>query len=142
MKNLLISLSWILATLGLYAALVVLEFLWNVPAWEPNAGVYSWLLIGGVAVLLAAFWCLGRASVNLATRLVSLVACLCLVGLAIYIMPAEPLKTGLFARLTASPLWYRGGRSLAMALPAVFWVMGWVRSRARASLQTTVEAAD
>jgi len=65
MKNVLISLSWILATVGLYAALVVLEFLWNVPAWEPNAGIYSCLLIGGVPALLAAFWSLGRASGNL-----------------------------------------------------------------------------
>jgi hypothetical protein len=35
----------------------------------------------------------------------------------------------LFARESPSPLWYRGGRLIAMTSPSLFWALSWLRAR-------------
>jgi hypothetical protein len=66
-------------------------------------------------------------------RLVSIMTCAFLLGLAIYTFPAEPLTTGLFARELSSPLWYRGGRLVLMTIPLLFSAAIWRQPKNRSA---------
>ncbi len=129
MKNVFISIAWIFAAIGMYGGFLGLEFCWNVPFWDPGESGAAWLIIAGLVLLLLLFWFLSQAPVNRVVRIFSLLICLSLVALAIYILPAEATKPGLFARPTPSALWYRGGRAVFLALPAVFWAIGFLQAR-------------
>src|SRR5215471_12085200 len=102
--------GWLVVTLGLYVALVALELYWNIFNWRLRL---DWVAAGlnmAVFLPLIATWFLARATRDIITQIVSLALCLTLLGLGIYIWPREPLTQGLFARETASPIWYRTGR--------------------------------
>jgi hypothetical protein len=129
MKSTLIILAWIITTVGLFLGLLILDFYWNEPAWEPEGDSIARFLVAWLAAMVVAFWFLSRASVNRATRMFSFLICLGLFALAIHVLPAEPVKSGLFARPSASPVWFRGGLALILAAPGIFWVLGWVRLR-------------
>jgi peptidoglycan biosynthesis protein MviN/MurJ (putative lipid II flippase) len=126
-RAILLSLGWLLSAVVLYAALVALELYWNLYDWQPKLDWNAAVLIFGMLAALAALGLLARAGKARFSRGVSLAICLALLALAVYVVRAEPLTQGLFARGAHSPLWYRVGRFVVLALPGVFWGLGWVR---------------
>ncbi len=123
MRSFLLVLGWVAVVGWIYLVLLGLELDWNLVDWSPRA---DWrtgvLLLGGTAGLFAT-WFLSGAAHNRVVRALCFLAPLALLGLGIYVLPPEPLTHGLFARSSASPLWYRGGRLLITALPALFWTV-------------------
>ena len=128
-RAILLTLCWLLAAAGLYVALVMLELYWNLYDWQPELDLRALGLFCGMVAVLAAIRILARADGNRFSRGVSLVICLALLALGIYVFPAEPITHGMFARETPSPLWYRAGRFVLLALPSVFWGLGMHRWR-------------
>ena len=126
-RTILLSLGWLLAAAGLYAALVMLELYWNLYDWQPKVDFNAAGLIFGVVVVLGAIRLLARASRDRFSRSVSLVICLTLLAVAVYVVPAEAITAGLFAREAPSPFWYRAARFVALALPSVLWCRGVLR---------------
>jgi hypothetical protein len=128
-RTLLLSTGWLAAVLALYVGLVWLECYWNLYDWLPRLDLQATALVGGVIATLAVIRLLTRATHDRFTRALSLVFCLALLALAVYVSPAEPRTGGVFARESASPVWYRGGRFVALALPGVFWGCAVLRRR-------------
>lgn len=131
-RRILLSIGWIATGIGLYVTLVGLEFYWNLYNWEPRSDWRAGVLVLAALVLVAVMGLLARASSDKFSRGVSLFICLALLALGIYVVPAEPSTTGLFAREVSSPVWHRGGRLFLLAMPGLFWVLG---------LRTVLEAA-
>jgi hypothetical protein len=130
-RAILLALGWLVAAAGLYVALVVLELDWNLYDWEPKLDLKASGLIAGMLAMLAAIRLLARASRDRFSQTVSLVICLTLLALAVYVSPPEPMTQGLFAREAPSPLWYRAARFAVLALPGVFWSLDLLRRRNR-----------
>ena len=126
-RGILVLLGWLVAAFALWVLLVVLEIYWNLYDWQPKADSIALGLGFGIFSAVACMWLLARVTRQVAARGASLVICLALLVLGVYILPAEPLSTGLFARERASPLWYRGGRLAVLALPALCWVLAMSR---------------
>ena len=122
-RVLLLTAGWIVAALGLYLAVLGLEFTWNAYNWHPTLDLVGGSMLLGVSVSLLVLAMLARASCDWLSRSASLIVSLALVVLGVYTLPAEPLSQGLFGRESPSPVWYRAGRLLIMALPLVFWLM-------------------
>lgn len=120
-RSVIVALGWLVATFGLYVALLALELYWNLYDWQPRADWKALGLILGTLAILTGMRFLAKAARDCFSQGVSLVACLALLILAIYVFPAEPLTQDVFARTSPSPLWYRTARFLVMALPSVFW---------------------
>jgi uncharacterized membrane protein len=131
-RAILLTLAWLLSAAGLYMALVMLELSWNLYNWQPKLNLKATGLIVGMLAVLAAIRFLTRASCGRFSQGVSLGACLALLALAVYVFPPEPITQGLFARESPSPLWYRAARFVALALPSVYWGLGWLCRRKRA----------
>ena len=119
-RTILLTLGWLAAALGLYAALLGLELCWNLYNWQPRLDTDSMGLIGGALSFLVAIRFLAGATRDGVSQGVAWLTCLALLALAVYVLPPEPLTTGLFARTVASPLWYRAGRFLLLVLPSMF----------------------
>ncbi len=113
----------------LYVALVALELYWNLYDWQPKLDLIASGLVLGILAILAAIRLLARAGCDHFSRGVSLAICLALLALAVYVVPAEPLTQGLFGQEAPSPTWYRAGRFVMLALPSVFWGLGFQRRR-------------
>ncbi len=122
-------LGWLAVGLWGYVNMLLVELYWNLVDWEPRADWKSLLLLLCVLANLVASFVLARATRNPAARTVSLFFCVVLVGIGFYVLPAEPLGHGLFARTSPSPLWYRGTRLIIMALPSLFWAFWLLRRR-------------
>jgi len=129
----LLILGWVIAALSLWALLVVLEVYWNLYDWQPKLDSAALGIALAVCLALAGMFVLASARRQHAARGVSLMVCLALLSLAIYVLPAEPLTSGLFARERPSPAWYRVARFFALASPALFWVLGIASRRWRGS---------
>jgi hypothetical protein len=84
-------------------------------------------LIFGMLAVLAAILLLARAKGDCFSRGLSLVICVALLALAVYVVPPEARTEGLFAREAPSPFWYRAARFVVLALPIAFWGVGWLR---------------
>ena len=134
-RVILLILGWLLAAAGLYVALVMLELYWNLFDWQPRLDLKGSGLIFGILAVLAVIWFLARASHDRFSQAVSLAACLALLAIAVYVLPAEAMTQGLFAREAPSPFWYRAGRFVLLALPSVFWGLGLLRRWQRAGEQ-------
>jgi len=106
-KSTLLIIAWVLAVAGLYVGLVILEFYWNVPEWQPRLDFRALVLIWWVMATLAFICFLARISDGPLTQAVSLLLCLALCALAVHVFPPEAAKTGLFGRESPSALWYR-----------------------------------
>ncbi len=120
-RSALLSAGWAMAAVVLYADMLLLEVKWNLFNWRQQwDGVALWLLAWAL-VDLSAFWLLAGISHDRVSRSVALVTCLLLVAIAIYALSPEKPASGLFGREAPSPLWFRGGRLLLMALPLAFW---------------------
>ena len=128
LRAILRSLGWLLAALTLYMALVALELYWNLYDWQPKLDLNTVGLIFGILALLGVIWFLARAGRDRPAG-VSLLVCLALLVLAVYVVPPEAKTEGLFAREAPSPVWYRAGRFVVLGLPSAFWVLAWRRKR-------------
>ena len=138
-RVILLSIGWFVAALGLYVALVILELYWNLYDWQPKLDSRALGLIIAVGSILVEIRFLARANSHRIGQGVSLVLCLALLALAVYVFPREPLTQGVFAREQSSPLWYRVGRLVALALPGVFWVLGLLAQRRLAAQSAASE---
>jgi hypothetical protein len=132
-RTALLVVGWIIALVAHYIILVALEFHWNLFCWFPHLDLQSCSLAVALLGVLAGTWHLARLPQNRFARIFSLAGCLALAGLGVYVLPAEPKSEGLFSRQLPSPLWYRGGRFVAMTCPGLFWAAGFLRWR-RAAL--------
>ena len=113
--------AWLVAGFALLLyGIVNLGFGWDFLNFHPK-----WDLDTIVAVLIilmaeAGIWFLAKMSRDRASRVVSLLVCLYLAGFALYaVLPVEPKG---FLRSEPSPLWFRGGLTLLLCLPGVFWI--------------------
>ena len=123
-RAILLSAGWLLAGAGLHVAFVILELYWNLYNWQPVVDWRASGLILGVLALLAVIRCLARVSRDRISQGVSLVICLSLLAVAVYVFSPEPPTQGLFAREAPSPLWYRAARLVLLGLPSSFWALG------------------
>jgi hypothetical protein len=128
-RTIILIIGWLMAALALYLALTVLELWWNLNDWQPKFDARALALIVGACLALLMIGCLARANAHQIGQGVSLATCLALLALGVYVFPQEPLTQGLFARGQSSPLWYRGGRLVALASPSVLWSLGLLRRR-------------
>jgi cytochrome bd-type quinol oxidase subunit 2 len=102
---------------------------WNLFDWEPRLDWRAGGLLLFVVVLIGAIWILARAKGSRISRAVSLLVCIGLLSIGIYVLWPEAKTSGLFARESPSPLWYRAGRLVLLGAPSVFWVCGVRRAR-------------
>jgi hypothetical protein len=114
---------WLCLTCILYVEWVVLELCWNLYDWQPSLHARSLAIFFAIGSTMTVWWFLAKIPLGRTGRIVPSVCCLALAALAIYVFPAEPLTQGVFSRQLASPLWYRGGRSLVLGLPGTFWLI-------------------
>ena len=128
-REILIALGWLLAAIALYAGFVALELYWNLYDWRPRYDARATAIGLALSALLTAVWYLARGNRGLTSRTFSGLACLALLILGIYLVPAEPLTAGVFARESSSPLWYRAFRLLALSAPMMFWFIAHRRRR-------------
>ncbi len=128
-RNILLALAWIAAALCLYTALVILELYWNLYDWQPVMDLKALGLTCGVGSILLAIAFLARTRCHATVRWFSLVVCLALLALGVYVLPREPVTHGLFAREHASPAWYRGARFILLLAPTLLWGTGFLRLR-------------
>jgi hypothetical protein len=126
-RVILLVLCWLVAAFALWVLLVSLEVYWNLYDWQPKVDAIALGLGLAIFSTIACIWLLTRASRRLAARGTSLLICLALLILGVYVLPPEPKGSGLFARERTSPFWYRGGRLAVLALPALFWVLSTFR---------------
>lgn len=129
LRALLLMVGWLLAVVGLYAAVVILELYWNFFDWQPKLNLKTWSSLVGIFCAVAAIRYLALATHDRISRGVSLVLCQSLLALGIYVCPVEPITKGLFAREKPSPLWYRAGRVVVLAVPSAFWMFALQRQR-------------
>jgi hypothetical protein len=120
-RVIILSVGWLAATVALLYAMLRLSLQWNFFDWSPKWDSETIAEAIGVAAVLAAIWFLGKASRDKISRVVSVLACLSLVGLAMVWFPAEPTTQGFLGRSQPSPMWFRGGRVLQLCVPGVFW---------------------
>jgi hypothetical protein len=119
-----LTLGWVGAAVGLYAALVVLEYYWNAWEWQPDWDLIAWTLVVSALGCLFAMRLLASAARDLLSRSVSLILCLALLVLGCYVLAPEPLTGGVLGREHSSPAWYRFGRLALLELPSIIWVRG------------------
>jgi hypothetical protein len=109
------------AIVALYFALLLVEVDWNLGNWRPRLDSAALALAATITTVMGLIWVLAGATRDHISQAFSLVICLILVALGIYVLPPEPLTTGLFGRDAASPFWYRGSRAVIMAIPVLIW---------------------
>jgi hypothetical protein len=103
--------------------LLLLDVYWNIVTWRPEwDGTATFLLVWIAAATAGCYW-MARASRDRLTRVVSLLICMALLALGIYVSRAEPLSFGMFGRESCSPLWYRAGRLLVLGTPTLLWCL-------------------
>ena len=119
-RTLILGTAWVVATAFLYLNLVALEFYWNLFDWDPKFDLPSALLVAGLCIPLCATRYLARIRSNQVPKAVATICCLSLCLLGIYVLAAETKTTGLFARESPSPIWYRVARLFLLIQPGVF----------------------
>ena len=125
-RAIILSVGWLAAIGALLCAVLRLSLQWNFFDWSPKWDLETIAEAIGVAAVLAAVWFLGKVSRDKISRVVAVLACVSLVGLAIAWFPAEPTTQGFLGRSQPSPMWFRGGRVLLLCVPGVFWLW-WMR---------------
>lgn len=160
-RSILLCIGWLFSGALLLAAGFMLEADLNMFDWlqtpASSVTIYSCL---GIAVALTGIWFFARATRDKVSRVVSIIVSLVIVGFGVYWFPVESVSTpgvksfqptpahsssffpdlnfnldfsGMFARKSASPVWYRGGRLFVACLPAAFCLWWWRRHAAHQS---------
>jgi len=116
----LIILGWLGSAALLLAAVVWLELDWNfLFGFDPRQDFMVLQSCVGALAALTGTWFLSGASRDLGTRIFSLIICLALVGTALWVF---------LLSVSPSPLWFRGGETVLLSLPAAFWALRSFRS--------------
>ncbi len=121
-RQLWIGLGWVFSGLALYLGCLVLDLYWNLAEWKPRWDWTAFLLFAWIAASLLTYRLLTRSLGGTLSITISLIVSVALASLGIYAAKAELLSEGLFGREASSPLWYRGGRLVLMALPLILCV--------------------
>ena len=132
MRAVLLIIGWIAASCALLYGVLLWELDWNLFRFHPEWNVQLIRAMVGILVGLTASWFLAKASLDRATWVVSLLLCVLVAALAVSGLHADESATGVFGGHIEIPFWYRGGRTLLLCLPSVFWVW-WTRRRASAA---------
>lgn len=120
-RGILLILAWLAAALGLWVLLVILEVYWKLYDWQPKLDARALGLGMGICLDVVGMLLLARATRRPAARAASLLISLALLALAVYVVPKEPLTSGMFAREQSSPSWYRVSGFFVLASPILFW---------------------
>jgi hypothetical protein len=126
MRALLLVIGWLAAGFMLLYGVAGLDFGWSFFGFSPKWSLQSAPEMCMIFVALPSVWFLAMASRDKVSRVVSLLVCVFLAWLAVYFLHADEDKTGIFGGHYDVPLWYRGGRTLLLCVPGVFWVW-WTR---------------
>ncbi|MDF1565983.1 MAG: hypothetical protein P1V51_23310 [Deltaproteobacteria bacterium] len=105
---------------AIFGSMAYLDLDLNLFDWHPTPEASTWVALGVGLLGLVAVLPLTTITDHALSVAVAwfVVVGLCIFGL--YLLPAEPLSPDtLLGRDQASPLWYRGGRVVAMALPVL-----------------------
>jgi hypothetical protein len=127
-RVIMLIIGWLAAGITLLYGLLRFDFHWDFFGWGVHPKWDSETITDIFVIFTAetGIWFLAKASRDRASRVVSLLVCLFLAGLAVvyFYYDGQPAKShgdfGLYSR--PSPLWYRGGLTFLMCLPSVFWV--------------------
>ncbi len=138
--------GWPAAGCALFYAMTGLEFHWNFFNFHEKWDVETMKVIAEILAVGIGFWFLAKSSRDRASRVVSLLVCLFLAGFAICnVLPPEELTQAqilghghssdpaagalislaiqrALSRHAPSPLWFRGGLTLLLCLPGIFWI--------------------
>jgi hypothetical protein len=126
MRAILLIIGWLAASCTLLYSLFRWEFNWNFFTFSPKWNLELIAEMLGVLVADVAIWFLAKASRDKASRAVSLLVCVLLAGLAVAVLHEDEHARGMFGGPRTIPLWYRGGRTLLLCVPSVFWIW-WTR---------------
>jgi hypothetical protein len=132
-RAILLIIGWLTAGVMLLAGTGYLNFNWNLISFIPGLDLNTIAAALIIIVAEALIWFLAKASRDYASRSVSLLICMYLAWFAIYrCLPVEQRHATsdgsawgeAFALMLSqpSPLWYRGGLTLLVCLPGVFWL--------------------
>jgi hypothetical protein len=126
MRAVLLIIGWLAAGYTLFYSVAMWEFDWNFWHFSPKLNLELVEAMLGILVADAAIWFLAKASSDKASRVVSLLVCVFLAGSAVWGLHHDEGATGFLSGHYEIPLWYRGGRTLLLCVPVVFWVW-WTR---------------
>jgi hypothetical protein len=133
-RVILMIIGWLATGVALWFGVTLLDFQWAFIGFHPECDLET---IAAVLIILAAetgIWFLAKASRNRTSRSVSLLICMLLTAIGLFgFLPAEQRHTTytgnnpigiVFAEILSrpSPLWFRGGLTLLLCLPCVFWI--------------------
>ncbi len=124
-RAILLMIGWLAAGVLLLYGMICLEINWNLfkfsPQWNSAVPVQIFCLGGAII----AMWFLAKATRDRASRAMSLLGCLLLIGISFYIVFHHDFFHDVdyaHGRGTLSPLWFRGGLMLLSCLPEFFWI--------------------
>ena len=123
-RVILLVIGWLAAGCTLFYSVVMWDIGWNFFHQEWDMGTIVAML--GILVALTAIWFLAKASRDKANCALSLLLCVLLAGIAVMGLHQDENAKGIFGGHYYIPLWYRGGRTLLLCLPGVFWIW-WIR---------------
>jgi len=147
-RTILLIIGWPVAGVALWYGVTFLYFQWALIGFHPECDLET---IAAVLIILAAeigIWLLAKVSRYRTSRSVSLLVCVLLAGIGIFgFFPAEQKHTTysgnnpigiVFAEMLSqpSPIWFRGGLTLLLCVPGIFWV-GWGRRHLVKKLNST-----
>jgi hypothetical protein len=127
-RAIMLIIGWLAAGVTLLYGMFRFELNWNFFYFHPKWDLET---IADVLIILVAetgIWLLAKASRDRASRVVSLLVCVFLAGLAVafYYYDGLPRKGIFGGPVEPPPFWFRGGLALLMCLPGVFWIL-WTR---------------
>ena len=120
-RAVLLVIGWLAASYTLFVCIFGLNWDWNFLWWSPKWSLGVIVELSGILIALTAIWFLAKASRDNASCAISLLVCVVLAWDAV--VYAAPESCG-FLRRHPSPFWFRGGLTLLLCAPGIFWV-GW-----------------
>lgn len=151
LRSIMLIFGWLAASYVLAACMFSLDFNWNFFKFSPRWNREGIIEILGMFAAVVALWFLAKASRDKVSRAVSLLVSVLMAGCVIETFPAEKLAEPItldpnadamhelmramisraLDRHVPSPLWYRGGLSLLLCMPVIFWIWSARRRLAR-----------
>jgi hypothetical protein len=125
-RAIMLIIGWLAAGVTLLNGVFRFDFHWDFFGWGVHPKWDSETITDIFVIFTAetGIWFLAKASRDRASRVASLLVCLFLAGLAVvnYYYDGLP-RQGIFGGpIEPPPFWFRGGITLLMCLPGVFWV--------------------
>jgi len=117
----LLIIGWLAAGFMLMCGVMRIVFGWDLFSFHPSLDLGTIFVALIVLVAEAGIWFLARAGRDRSIRAASLLVCLFLAGWGILVVYPEDVH-GLFGRREPSPLWFRGGLTLLLWVPGIFWI--------------------